>query len=222
MIRASFLSAALTAVLAVSSDAGAQRSDRIIDLHVNVEAESRSFTGSVLEGGRFRITYHDIGTFELLPLVVDQEQGIFRVTVFRGPEGASGSQLREVETVTARRGVPVALRSMPSTGLVIDGIRTAAERSVIPAFASLGALPSAARWECCHTCGNVTACGCRVVSECGGCCVGACCPRMEDPTSTDRFFPAPRGFTSANNDCGQPIRNEERLFTARTSVAASR
>ena len=105
----------------------AQRVDptRIIDMHVNAERENRSFQGSVVEGQGFRMTFHGVGTFELVPVIVNEAQGTFRVTVYRGPEEGE-SALRAVETVSARLGVPVALRSMTAVGLVVEGVRQVA------------------------------------------------------------------------------------------------
>ena len=65
----------------------AQRVDgtRIIDLHVNAEANNRSVGGTVAEGQGFRMTFDRVGSFEIVPVVLDEAQGRFRVTVYRGP-----------------------------------------------------------------------------------------------------------------------------------------
>ena len=128
-MRKSWLVAAscLAASVVVQMPVLAQRVDptRIIDMHVNAERENRSFQGSVVEGQGFRMTLHGVGTFELVPVIVNESQGTFRVTVYRGPEEGE-SALRAVETVSARLGVPVALRSMPAVGLVVEGVRQVA------------------------------------------------------------------------------------------------
>jgi hypothetical protein len=116
------------AVLAacVGSPASGQRVDptRIIEMRVNDEGNDQSFSGSVVEGRGFRMTFAGVGSFEIMPVLEDAAAERFRVTVFRGPEGAELGDMRPVETVSASVGVPVPLRSMPSVGLVIDGVRS--------------------------------------------------------------------------------------------------
>ncbi len=192
----------------------AQRVDRtkIIDLHVNAERENRSFQGSVLEGQGFRVTFHGTGTFEIVPVIVNEVQGTFRVTVYRGTEGGEGA-LRAVETVSARAGVPVALRSMPAVGLVVEGVRQApapqprVQRISFPS--SRGFTPD----TCCIRCGNVTACGCKVVGDCDSCCVAPCCPIIET-SNEQRLMPRARSFTSLAGQCGSAVRDEERIHTS--------
>src|SRR5688500_12288723 len=119
MLKAWILArSAVVATLMLQIPAAAQRVDatRIIDLHINAEAENRSFSASVLDGNRLRITIHRVDTFEIVPVVVNEAQGMFGVTVYHGRVGAETDDLRAVETVTARIGVPVALRSMPMVG----------------------------------------------------------------------------------------------------------
>ena len=218
-----WLSSAVLATLVLAVPAAAQAIDptRIIELHVNAEGENRAFSASVVEGKRMRMTFDRVGTFELQPVVVDLARGAFRVTVFRGPVDAESEDLRQVEVVEVRTGVPVAIRSMPSVGLVIDGVRTA---SAGPGLVSnLGrSFASLAQDSCCVKCGNVTACGCAVDGSCGTCCVIPCC-RMEDPISNDRFLPAQRSFARLAGQCGDPIRDEERIHTvaARPAMIAS-
>jgi hypothetical protein len=87
-------------------------------------------------------------------------------------------------------------------------------RSVVrPAFQS----------ECCITCGNVTACGCRVVHSCDFCCVSPCY-RPGDITSATGILPAERSFAQYVGRCGSPIEDEERIFAPRpaTRIAATR
>lgn len=124
-MRQSFiLIGALALATVLPSSADAQRIDqtRIIDMHVNAEGPGRSFGARVIEGKRFRMSFDNVGTFELAPIMLDAST--FRVTVYRGPEGAASEDLTEVESLTARLGVPVAVRSMPQVGLVIDGVST--------------------------------------------------------------------------------------------------
>lgn len=223
MSRMLIAAAGWLAATLVAAPGSAQRVDptRIIDLHVNAEADNRSFDATVVEGKRFRLSFDGVGTFEIMPLVLNQARGTFRVTVYRGPEGAESADLRLVETVDAQVGVPVALRSMPSVGLVIDGVRSA---EAVAAMTSNQAVRSAWRGfamqdDCCVTCGNVTACGCRVVADCDFCCVAPCC-KMEDPASFDRIVPATdRSFARMAGQCGNPIKDEERIHTTAAGAA---
>jgi hypothetical protein len=211
----------LAASMSAQAPALAQRVDptRIIDMHVNAERENRSFQGSVVEGQGFRMTFHGAGVFEIVPVVVNQTQGTFRVTVYRGPEGGEATELRAVETVVARLGVPVALRSMPAMGLVVEGIRQAPPPQPRAHSISYTGSPSVriartlAFEACCIRCGNVTACGCKVSGDCDFCCEAPCCPPPIE-TSTDRVLPAERSFVRMAGLCGTPIRNEERIHTS--------
>ena len=233
MLKSWIVAGSLLAGMLVQTPATAQRVDqtRIIDLHVNAEQENRSFGGSVIEGKGFRMTFAGVGTFEIVPVIVDAGQGTFRVTVYRGPVDAEGTDLRAVETVNARLGVPVALRSMPSVGLVVEAVRQVAPQGQVrvtsasfTASAPVRIRRAVAQDRCCVTCGRVTACGCRVIGDCGDCCVGQCCPPPIE-TSNDRVFPAPRAFASLAGQCGNAIRNEERIHTSaarHTTVVATR
>lgn len=115
----------LAGVLLLAAPLHAQRVDssRLVELHINAEADNKALTGTVVEGQGFQISFDGIGSFELVPVVLDEDAGTVRVTVYKGALGAEMSDMRIVETVTAQRGVPIALRSMPSVGLVVDGIR---------------------------------------------------------------------------------------------------
>lgn len=228
MVRSWILAGSvLIASVAVQGSASAQRVDatRIIELHVNAEADNRSLGGSVPEGKSFRMTFDGVGTFEIVPVVVDETQGTFRVTVYRGPVGAETGDLRAVETVNARIGVPVALRSMPSVGLVIEGIRRVEPQAQAGATAFTFASSAPVRIaratmqdSCCVTCGRITACGCAVSGDCGTCCVKPCC--KISPTSNDGFLPAPRAFARMTAPCGTPIRAAERIHTSAARPAA--
>ena len=213
MVRAQIaLGAAVLASLLAAPPAHGQQINpsRVIDMHLNVESDNRSFNGSVVEGKGFRVTLAGVGTFEIMPVLVSE--GRYAVAVRGGPEGAESSDLRQLETVNAREGVPVALRSMPQVGLVIEGSRIAAPTALVrPAAYTFASMPRATMTDrCCVTCGIVTACGCKVQGDCGFCCVEPCCP---PPTVTleAQFFPATPRF--ASRSCGNPIRDEERLFT---------
>jgi hypothetical protein len=213
MVKARITSAAfvLASLVALGAPAQAQQINpaRVIDMHLNVESENQSFSGSVMEGKGYRITLTGVGTFEIMPVLVST--GTYAVAVRGGPENAESADLRQVETVTAREGVPVALRSIPTVGLVIEGSRIADRASMIrPAAFTFSSMPRATQNECCVTCGNVRACGCAVLMECGACCVAPCCP-PPDITLEARFFPRAPRFASRN--CGNPIKDEERLFT---------
>jgi hypothetical protein len=223
MINARIASAVLVLafVLLPATPAQAQRINpaRVIDLHLNVESENRSFSGSVMEGQGFRITLAGVGTFEIMPVLV--AEGRYAVAVHGGPENAEPDDLRQVETVTAREGVPVALRSIPSVGLVIEGSRIAGATAMVrPAAFTFAAMPRSTQNRCCVTCGKVTACACAVEADCGSCCSGPCCP-PPPITLEGRFFPAVPRF--ASRSCGTPISDGERLFTpsaAPTRIAA--
>lgn len=226
MIRAAFASATMVLACALTFarpvEAQQINSRRVIDMHVNVESENRSFRGSVMEGGKgFRLTLAGVGTFELSPVLL--REGHYAVTVKRGPEGAEPEDLRHAETVNVREGVAAAVRSMPRVGLVIEGSRIAAPVAVVrPISYTFTAMPRTAGDQCCVTCGNVKACACAVQADCGQCCVRPCCP-PEEITMESRFFPRVARFTGGQ--CGQPIRDEERLFTPAaqvTRIASSR
>jgi hypothetical protein len=213
-------------LLPIATPAKAQRVDpmRIIDLHVNAEGQNRSFGGSVPEGKGFRLTFERVGTFEIVPVILDAAAQTFRVTVYRGAIDGEFADMRAVETLTARRGVVVNLRSMPSVGLMIEAVRLAPRAQAAPVRVSFASTESLARVLqqdfCCVSCGGVIACACRVTSACGTCCVAPCCPPPVE-TSGNRFVPTPRGFAA----CGSPIRNEERGHTAsgqRMAVAMAR
>lgn len=202
---------ALAALMALAPlPAAAQQVDpnRVIDLHLNVESKNVSFNGSVVEGGGFRVTLTGVGTFEIIPVRIGV--GRYSVTVRGGPEGAESADLRQMETLVAREGVAIPIRSMPQVGLVIEGSRAAqASAAVQPAVFTFASLPRAAQDGCCVTCGGVIACACAVQASCGSCCVNPCCRKQV--TLQDRFFPPSVQFASGT--CGNPIRDEERLFT---------
>lgn len=221
MVKARIASAAFVlAALALSLPAQAQRinPNRVIDLHVNVESENRSFGGAVMEGQGYRLTLQGVGSFEIMPVLVSA--GRYAVAVHGGPENAEPKDLRPLETVNVREGVPVALRSIPNVGLVIEGSRLAAPTSMVqPVAYTFTSMPRPLQARCCVTCGNVTACACAVEADCGKCCSGPCCP--PEITLEARFFPSAHRFAGT---CGTPIRDEERLFTpaAQTARIAAR
>jgi hypothetical protein len=205
MTRLRGMAVTLAVALGVPAVAAAQRvdPDRIIDLHVNAEAHNQSFDGSVPEGGRFRLTFAGTGTFELSPVLVNASTRTFRVTIYSGPEDAESSALRAAETVTARQGVPVAIRSMPSVSLVVDGTRrrTAAAPAPVSGFqlALLRAAEPLLFGECCVTCGLVRACGCSVTMSCGSCCADGCCPKPPiEQESCTGSSPEPGPSTSSS------------------------
>jgi hypothetical protein len=222
MVKARIASALFVlATFGLSLPAHAQRinPNRVINLHVNVESENRSFAGAVMEGQGYRITLQGVGSFEIMPVLVSA--GLYAVAVHGGPENAEPEDLRPLETVNVREGVPVALRSIPTVALVIEGSRLAASTSrVQPIAFNFTSMPRSAQNRCCVTCGKVTACACAVEADCGSCCSGPCCP--PEVTLEARFFPAAQRFASGR--CGTPIREEERLFTPsiRTARIASR
>ena len=210
------------------SSAEAQRVDpnRIVDLHVNAEAENKSFDLSTLEGRRSRLTFDGHGTFEISPVVTDRAGRRFRLTIYKGPENAKSEDLRQVEQVDAQLGVPVAIRSMPTVSVIVDGTRqrqTAAGQA--PSQFQLVSLATQVRrsfttfGECCVRCGRVTACGCAVSSDCGSCCSDACCPPAPLPPPEGLVrFEAPRTFEQMVARCGKHVKDEERILTPRAGT----
>jgi hypothetical protein len=225
----------LTALAGAAAPAAAQRidPDRVIDLHVNAEADNRSFDGSVIEGGRFRMTFAGHGTYEIAPILVDAATNTFRLTIYSGPEGAATGALREVEKVNARQGIAVAIRSMPAVSVIVDGTRRRSTTSQAPAqstyrLASLGtsglARPTTFDGECCVTCGNITVCGCAVSGmSCGSCCSDGCCkPKqpVEEEVKPVALRLQPRSFTQLAGTCGKQVKDEERILTPRLNRTA--
>lgn len=229
--------AVLLAASAVAvSSAGAQRVDpnRIVDLHVNAEAENKSFDISTLEGRRSRLTFAGHGTYEISPVVTDRTGRRFRLTIYKGPENAESEDLRQVEQVDAQLGVPVAIRSMPTVSVIVDGTRQRqAAAGQAPSQFQVASLQTEVRRslrafsDCCVTCGRVTACGCAVSGmTCGSCCSDGCCAQPAPPPGGGLvFFQAPRSFEQMIGRCGKQVKDEERILTPRATtrtVMASR
>jgi hypothetical protein len=120
------LAIASTMLAAATPAAHAQRADptRIIDFHLNIEQPNVSFGGSVKEGGRFRLTTPNRGTYALAVVQLDAVRKLFAVTVFRGGGEGDTTTYRQLETVRATLDVPVRLTSLPYTTVVIEGTRT--------------------------------------------------------------------------------------------------
>ena len=228
LLRSAALLLAATAVAV--SPAEAQRVDpnRIIELHVNAEAENRSFDIPTLEGQRSRLTFAGHGTYEISPVVTDRAGRRFRLTIYKGPENAPSKDLRQVEQVDAQLGVPVAIRSMPTVSVIVDGTRqrqsaagqAPSQFQVVSLAAQVRrALPAFDGW-CCVRCGNVTACACAVSSECGSCCSDACCPQQPAPPPGNGLvlFQAPRSFEQMIGRCGKQVKDEERILTPRAGT----
>lgn len=227
-----FLAATSVAV----SPAEAQRvdPDRIIELHVNAEADNKSFDIATLEGRRSRLTFAGHGTYEISPVVTDRAGRRFRLTIYKGPENAPSEDLRQVEQVDAQLGVPVAIRSMPTVSVIVDGTRQRqAAASQAPSQFQVVSLATQVRRSfpafsyCCVTCGRVTACGCAVSGmDCGSCCSDGCCAQPAPPPGGGLvFFQAPRSFEQMVGRCGKHVKDEERILTPRAgtrTVMASR
>ena len=103
------------AAVALPSALSAQRIDpnRIINMHINAEAQNVSLSGSIPEGGRFRLTMPDRTTYAISPVLVQGQR--FLVTVLRGdgkPEDGDDQHWRVVETAQATVGRPVPLRTL--------------------------------------------------------------------------------------------------------------
>lgn len=118
--------AAVTLPMALS----AQRIDptRIINMHINAEAQNVSLSGSIPEGGRFRLTMPDRKVYAVSPVLVRGQT--FMVTLLRGggkPEDGDNQTWRVVETAQATVGRPVPLRTLRQVTVVIEGV-DAAER----------------------------------------------------------------------------------------------
>jgi hypothetical protein len=236
MLRRLFQAAAvlLAASAVAAPPAEAQRVDpnRIIELHVNAEADNRAFDIATLEGRRSRMTFAGNGTYEISPIVLDRAGRRFRLTIYKGAENAPSEQLRQVEQVEAQLGVPVAIRSMPTVSVVVDGTRrrpTAAGQ--VPSQFQFASLSTQVRrslatfsGDCCVTCGTVTACGCAVAGmSCGSCCSDACCPPPEEeekkpPPGGVVLFHAPRSFEQMVGRCGKQVKDEERILTPRATT----
>lgn len=213
---------AASAVAVSSAEAQRVDPDRIIELHVNAEAENKSFDLSTLEGRRSRMTFAGHGTFEISPIVTDRAGRRFRLTIYKGPENAPSEDLRQVEQVDAQLGVPVAIRSMPTVSVIVDGTRqrqTAAGQA--PSQFQVVALATQVRrsfptfsGECCVKCGRVTACGCAVSSDCGSCCSDACCAQVLPPPGGLVLFQAPRRFEQMVGRYGKQVKDEERILNS--------
>lgn len=206
-------------LLAAAPAAVAQRvnPDRVVDLHINMEAQNQSFGGSVREGSRFNLSIDGHGTFALVPVVANAERQQVAISVLR----VNGETARTVETVTATVGQPAALRSLGTTTVVVERLRIAARPQASAGVTSFTRNDAAVRrysnvyaGECCVKCGSVRACGCAVSMECGSCCSDGCCgiitgggPAGRDPQ--DRTF-----VQLVTSPCSRPIPVWERRFTA--------
>lgn len=221
-------------VAGAHASASAQRIDPnlVIDLHVNAEAENRAFDGSVMEGRRFRLTFRGNATYEISPVRVSAQDRTFRLTIYKGPEGAATEALRVVEQLEVRQGVPAVIPSMPTVSIVVDGTRTAQAAAgasqAVYRTASMRtpapqALTSRLLGECCITCGTITACGCAVGMSCGSCCSDACCKPIDHDHAAALNLRA-RSFAQLIGRCGKQVKDSERILTPRVArtVIASR
>ncbi|MFL5382087.1 MAG: hypothetical protein ACJ8GN_06195 [Longimicrobiaceae bacterium] len=131
------LGALVLAAAALAASAGpapAQRVDpnRIIDFHLNAERPNVSFDGSMKEGGRFRVTTPDRGTYALSIVQLNAARKLFAVTVLRGGGQGHTMTYRVLETVRATIDVPAPLTSLPYMTVVIEGTRTAQTSAAAP------------------------------------------------------------------------------------------
>ena len=128
-MRASrFVAWIAAAVAALPAALSAQRIDpaRIINMHINAEAQNVSLSGSIPEGGRFRLTMPDRTVYAVSPVLVQGRR--FMVTILRGdgkPEDGDKQNWRVVETAQATIGRPVPLRTLRQVTVVIEGIDAA-------------------------------------------------------------------------------------------------
>ncbi|HEX6040002.1 hypothetical protein [Longimicrobium sp.] len=198
----------------MAGPAAAQRvnPDRVIDFHINMEAQNQSFGGSVREGARFNLSIRGVGEYALVPVVTNERAQQLTISVVR----LEGENARTVETVTATVGEPAILRSIRMTTVVIEELRMAPRRAAATTATFAGNVSErrfhfAYTGECCITCGVVKACGCAVSMSCGNCCSDSCCKIIEQTRNT---VPDGRTFAQlAMSPCNRPIAAGERRFT---------
>lgn len=216
------------AAVALPTALSAQRVDphRIINLHINAEARNVSMSGSVPEGGRFRLTMPDRTVYAVSPVLVQGQT--FLVTLLRGsgkPEDGDEQSWRIVETVRATVNRPVPFRALRQVTVVIEGVESATA-SAAPVRFELASyrrlLRSLAPFdgECCVTCNGIGACGCRVIASCGSCCVPPCrCDTQPAPPPGGGMALRAGRDNLAAYASGRrcpPVPDEERIFTARS------
>lgn len=214
MAGAFLWSAAQAGPLAGQAAAGS----RIIDMHVNAEASNVSIAGSVLEGGRFRLTVPSGEVYELSPVVTDEARQQFRVTVLRAEGSGEAETFKVVETVQATRGVPAPLKSIPYVTLVIERVRLpqtsqgAPAIQFLPASYARGETRSAFQDRCCVTCSGWTVCACAVKMDCGRCCIEGCCDVLP---ASGALLPAEVNLAGRPARGCRPVADHERVFTRR-------
>jgi hypothetical protein len=118
----------VAAAVALPTALSAQRIDpnRIINMHINAEAQNVSLSGSIPEGGRFRLTMPDHTVYAVSPVLLRGQT--FSVTLLRGdgkPEDGDNQHWRVLETVEATLGRPVPLRNLHQVTVVIEGVDAA-------------------------------------------------------------------------------------------------
>ena len=216
-----YFTIALAVAAAHPASAAAQRADpnRIIDFHVNMEQPNVSFSGSVLEGGQFRISRAGGGTYALSMVLLNASRNLFAVTVFRGGGAGDTTTFRPLQTVHATVNVPAPLTALPYMTVVIE--RTRAPRASAP-FGPVFNLAAYTRRvvsggfdRCCVECGGVRACGCAVQGDCGYCCVNPCCDTQPAPPpggGMAAYFPD-RPLQKAGRRCKEVPVNE-RIYPA--------
>lgn len=235
-MRTSRLLASLAAgAVALPAALSAQRVDpsRIINMHINAEAQNVSLSGSIPEGGRFRLTLPDRRVYALSPVLVQGQT--FSVTLLRGdgkPEDGDKQNWRVVETVQAIVGRPVPFRTLHQVTVVIEGVDAAAQATA--AAAPVRFEPASYRLlvrsmfflydgECCVTCNGVGGCGCKVDAPCGSCCVAPCrCDTQPAPPPGGLVLGRGRDIlTAASRRRCPPVPDDERIFTARAGHPAA-
>lgn len=209
----------------------AQRIDpnRIINMHINAEAQNVSLSGSIPEGGRFRLIMPPNRTVYAVSPVLVQGQ-TFMVTILRGdgkPEDGDDQHWRVVETAQATLGRPLPLRAIRQVTVVIEGV-DAAERptaSAAPVRFELASYRQIMRSldlfaeECCVYCNGVGGCGCKVEATCGYCCVPPCrCGTQPAPPPGGGMALRQGRDILAAYASGRrcpPVPDNERVFTTR-------
>lgn len=209
------------AALLFAMPAAAQRvnPDRVVDLHINMEAQNQSFGGSVREGSRFNLSVDGAGDFALVPVVTSEERQQITISVLR----VDGERARTVETVNATVGEPAVIRSIGSTTVVVERTRIAPRPRASAGVVTFAGNNTVSRrfsssfaGECCVKCGSVRACGCAVSMDCGSCCSDSCCGII---TQGGAAAPADRTFAQlVTSPCNRPIPASERRFAPAAAV----
>jgi hypothetical protein len=217
--RALALASAMVATVSLPTSAQRVNPRLIIDFHVNAERSNVSFGGSMIEGGRFRITTPSHNTYALSMVQIDAGRKLFVVTVFRGGGQGDTTTYRQLETVRATVDIPAPLTSLPNMTVVIEGTRrvqaSATSAPVFNLVAYTRHVTKAFDDYCCIECQGYFACGCGVSTVCGYCCFSQCCKyvRPAEPASGMAVYFPDRPLQKAGRRCKEVPVNE-RIYPA--------